>query len=58
MGYGHLNIDEREVILKMQAQQASPKTSVPGSIVAGNFGWSDWGALQVSRPVGRLNLAT
>ena len=23
MGYGHLNIDEREVILKMQAQQAS-----------------------------------
>jgi hypothetical protein len=23
MGYGHLNIDEREVILKMRAQQAS-----------------------------------
>ena len=23
MGYGHLNIDEREVILKMCAQQAS-----------------------------------
>jgi len=23
MGYGHLNIDEREIILKMQAQQAS-----------------------------------
>jgi len=23
MGYGHLNIDEREVILKMQAQQSS-----------------------------------
>jgi len=23
MGYGHLSIDEREVILKMQAQRAS-----------------------------------
>ena len=23
MGYGHLSIDEREVILKMQAQQTS-----------------------------------
>ena len=28
MGYGHLNIDEREVILKMQAQPIGMRRSV------------------------------
>ena len=37
-------------------QAASPKTSVPWSVVARKFGWPGLGGPEVSRPVCRLNL--